>query len=92
MQFILVLLVIFIYVCTLSITNFDIFRLGYIFTHSIGTELVSLDSFMVNVAILYPLKIPGNKKRLLEFSKGIKWELWPETASSNLNIKVGTCF
>ena len=36
MQFILVLLVIFIFVCTLSITNFDIFKLGYIFTHSIG--------------------------------------------------------
>ena len=31
MQFILVLLVIFIFVCTLFITNFDIFRLGYIF-------------------------------------------------------------
>ena len=36
MQLILVLLVIFMFVCTLSITNFDIFRLRYIFTHSIG--------------------------------------------------------
>ena len=36
MRFILVLLVIFISVCTLSITNLDMFKLGYIFTHSIG--------------------------------------------------------
>ena len=36
MQFILVLLAIFTFVSTLSITNFDIFRLGYIFAHSIG--------------------------------------------------------
>ena len=40
MQFILVLLVIFIFVYTLSITNFDIFRFGYIFTeHRLGTCL-----------------------------------------------------
>ena len=36
MRFILVLLVIFILVYTLSITNLDMFRLGYIFTQSIG--------------------------------------------------------
>ena len=33
MQFILVLSVIFISVSTLSITNLDMFRLGYIFAH-----------------------------------------------------------
>ena len=36
MQFILVLLVIFTLVCTLSITRLDILRLSYIFTQSIG--------------------------------------------------------
>ena len=40
MRFISVLSVIFILVCTLSITNLDIFRLGYIFAHSTGCELV----------------------------------------------------
>ena len=36
MRFILVLLVIFVLVCTLYITNLDMLRLGYIFTHNIG--------------------------------------------------------
>ena len=39
MRFILVLVVIFISVCTLSITILDIFRLGYILTHSIQYPL-----------------------------------------------------
>ena len=53
MLFILVLLVIVILVCTPSITNFDIFRLGYIFTY---------DPFLANATILYSLKTPGNQK------------------------------
>ena len=36
MLFILVLLAIFTSVCTLSITSLDIFRLGYILSHSMG--------------------------------------------------------
>ena len=45
MRFILVLLVIFILVCTLSITNLDMFRLGYIYTqHWLGTCLYRLIS------------------------------------------------
>ena len=51
MQFILVLLATFIFVCTLSITNLDIFRLGYMFTHSIGQELVYIDPSLANVPI-----------------------------------------
>ena len=62
MQFILVLLVIFIFVCTVSINNFDIFRIGYIFTNSIGQELVYIDPFLAIGLILYPLKTPGNEK------------------------------
>ena len=62
MQFILVLLVIFILVCTLSITRLDILRLSYIFTQSIGQELVYINPFLVSVLILYPLKTPGNQK------------------------------
>ena len=61
MQFTLVLLVIFIFVCIQSITNLDIFRLGYIFTPSIGSELVHIDTFLANVPILYHLKPPGNE-------------------------------
>ena len=59
MQFILVLLVIFIFACTLSVTNFDMFRLGYTFTfkHWLRTSPIS-----GNVLILYPLKTPGNQK------------------------------
>ena len=55
----------------LSITNFDIFRLGYIFTHSIGQELVYIDPFLANVPVLYALKTKETK-RLLLFSEGIK--------------------
>ena len=78
MRFILVLLVNFISVCTLPVTNLDMFRLGYIFTHSIGWDLVYIDPFVANVPILYPLKTPA--KWLSVFSRGIKWEQWPETA------------
>ena len=52
MRFNLVLLVIFVSVCTLSITNLDMFRLG----------LDYIDPFVANVPILYPLKTPGNQK------------------------------
>ena len=71
MQFILVLLVIFILVCTLSIINFDIIRLGYIFTHSIGKELVYINPFLAHVPLLYPLKTPGNQNASVVF-RGIK--------------------
>ena len=57
MWFILVLLVIFISVCTLSITNLDIFRLDYKLLHSIGSKLAYIKPFPVNVPILYLLKI-----------------------------------
>ena len=67
MQFILVLQAIFILACTLSITNLDMFRLGYIFTHSIGQELVYIDPFLANVPILYLLKTPGNQKASVVF-------------------------
>ena len=36
---------IFISVCTLFITNLDIFRLGYVLSHSIGLELFMLTHF-----------------------------------------------
>ena len=62
MRFILVLLAIFILVCTLSITNLDMFRLGYLFTYSIGYGLVYIDPFSASVPILYLLKTPGNQK------------------------------
>ena len=38
-------------VCTLSITNLDIFRLGYILSHSMVFELVHVDPFLVTVPI-----------------------------------------
>ena len=79
MRFMLVLLVTFISACTQSITNLDMFRLGYLFTHSIGLDHVYIDPFVANVPILYPLKAPGNK-RLSVFSGSIKWEQWSETA------------
>ena len=60
-RFILALLF-FIPVCTLSITNLDIFRLGYIFTHSTGYELIYINTFLSCVTILYSLKTPGNQK------------------------------
>ena len=60
--FILVLLVIFKSVCTLSITNLHIFSLAYILLHSIGLEVIYINQLLTNVTILYPLKIPGNQK------------------------------
>ena len=48
-------------VCTLSITNLHMFRLGYISTHSSDWELVYIETFLVNVPILYTLKTPGNQ-------------------------------
>ena len=67
MRFILDLFVIFISVCTLSITSLHMFRLGYIFEHRIGKELVYIDPFVANVSILYPLKTPGNQKAFGDF-------------------------
>ena len=52
-------------ICTLSITNLDIFRLGCVSSHSIGLELTDVDLFLASVPILYPLKTPG-------FTGGIK--------------------
>ena len=49
-------------ICTLSITNLDIFRLGCVSSHSIGLELTDVDPFLASVPILYPLKTPGNQK------------------------------
>ena len=47
------------------------FRLGYIFTHSVGEELVYIDPFVTNAPILYPLKTSGNQKAFGVF-KGYK--------------------
>ena len=40
----------------------DIFKLGYILSHSIGQELVYIDPFLTNEPILFPLKTPENQK------------------------------
>ena len=58
----LILLVIFISVCTLSIINHYIFILGFISSHSIGWELAYTDPFLAKVPILYPLETPENQK------------------------------
>ena len=57
MRFILVLLIV-LTVCTMSITNLDVFRLRYILSHNIGWELVCINPFLANMPILYPLKTP----------------------------------
>ena len=49
-------------VCTLSITSFDIFRRGYVLSHSMDYELVHIDPYLASVPILYPLKTPANQK------------------------------
>ena len=62
MQFILVLFIYFTSDCTLSITNLDIFRLGYILSDTIGQELVHIEAFLANAPILYVLKTLENQK------------------------------
>ena len=59
---ILVLQVIFTSIYNLSITSLDIFRVGNILSHSLGWEFVHINSFLVSVPILYPLKTQGNQK------------------------------
>ena len=49
-------------VYNLSITSLDIFRIGNILSHSLGYEFVDINSFLVSVPILFPLKKPGNQK------------------------------
>ena len=46
----------------MSITILDIFRLGFILSHSMAKELVHINSFLASVPILYPLKKTGNQK------------------------------
>ena len=46
----------------MSITSLDIFRVGNILSHSLGYEFVDINSFLVSVPILFPLKKPGNQK------------------------------
>ena len=46
----------------MSITSLDIFRVGNILSHSLGYEYVDINSFLVSVPILFPLKKPGNQK------------------------------
>ena len=82
MQFILALLVIFIFVCALSAVHFNIFRLGYIFIHNISQELVYINAFPANVPILYFLKTPGNQKASCVF-----WGYKIGTATKNGLIK-----
>ena len=53
--------IIFISVCALPITDLYIFRLGFILSHSIVSELVSIDPFLANVPIWYPLETPENQ-------------------------------
>ena len=48
--------------CTLSITNLYIFKLGFVLSHSIGKELAYTDPFLANVPILYPLEKTENQK------------------------------
>ena len=62
MWFILVLIVIFISICAQSITNLDIFTLGYILSYSIGYDLAYIDPFLADVSILYTMKTPGKQK------------------------------
>ena len=62
MWVILVLQIIFTSVYNLSITSLDIFKVGNILSHSLGWEFVHINSFLVSVPILYPLKTPGNQK------------------------------
>ena len=57
MRFILVLLIV-LTVCTMSITNLDVFRLRYILSHNIGWELVCINPFLANMSILYPQNTP----------------------------------
>ena len=49
------------YISIYHITNVDIFRLGYILSHSICSELVYIDPFLASVPILYLLKTLGNQ-------------------------------
>ena len=49
-------------VCTLFITKLDIFRLGYVLSHSIGLELIHVDPSLASIPILHHLKTPGNQK------------------------------
>ena len=53
--------------CTLSITNLYIFKLGFVLSHSIGKELAYTDPFLANVPILYPLEIPENQNAFSVF-------------------------
>ena len=53
--------IIFISVCTLPITDLYIFRLGFILSHSIGSELAYIDPFLANVPIWYPPETPENQ-------------------------------
>ena len=62
MWFILVLWVFFTSVCVLSITNLDVFRLGYILSHSMVKERVQIHPYLASVHILYSLKTPGIQK------------------------------
>ena len=59
---VLILLVIFISVYTLSISNLYIFKLDFILSHRIGWELANIDPFLAKIPILYPLETPGNQK------------------------------
>ena len=60
----LILAVIFISVCTLSITKLYIFRLGFVLSHSIGLELAYIDPFLANDHFFYP---PGNTRKPKNF-------------------------
>ena len=52
----------FLSVCTLSIINLYIFKLGFILSHSIGWELAYTNPFLANLPILYSLETPENQK------------------------------
>ena len=60
----LILVVIFMSVCTLSITKLYIFWLDFVLSHSIGLELAYIDPFLANDHFLYP---PGNTRKSKNF-------------------------
>ena len=59
-------------VCTLFITKLDIFRLGYVLSHSIGLEFIHVDSFLASMPILHHLKNTRTPKSFWCFIGGTK--------------------
>ena len=88
--------------CTLSITNLYIFKLGFVLSHSIGKELAYTDPFLANVPILYPLEKPENQKASSVFRgckmgimarKGfIKFTIAREGPAQKMSFLLACCF